>query len=87
MRSVLRFALRMSLVCAVVVSVVSLTTPPRVGGHAPYLSALSDLTVAPAFAAPSSCERQACSSRGLCTHSTQNTNCRHAAGECQTTAC
>ena len=86
MHRALRLTLRMSVVCAVFVGVGLIAGPARVAGNAPYVSALSALAPA-AFAAPPSCERQACTSRGLCAHSSSQTSCRHAGGECQTTAC
>lgn len=86
MNRALQFTLRIIVVCAVLAGIGPITAPARMSNEAPYLSALSDLATS-AFAAPSACERQACTSRGLCAHSPDRTNCRHAAGECQTTAC
>lgn len=86
MHRALRLTLRMFVLCAVFVGIGLIAAPARVAGDGPYVSPLGALATA-AFAAPSTCERQACTSRGLCAHSSSQTSCRHAGGECQTTAC
>lgn len=86
MHRFVRFTLRFAMVCALLFCVMQLAAPQPGTDRGPYQSALSDLA-SPALAAPSACERQACTSRGLCTHSSSQTSCRHAGGECQTTAC
>lgn len=86
MHRFVRFTLRFAVVCALLFCATLLMVPKPGTDRGPYQSALSDLA-SPALAAPSGCERQACTSRGLCAHSSSQTSCRHAGGECQTTAC
>ena len=82
----IRFAARIALILALVTLVPLLFAPAsHAPATSPYLSALSDLGAAPVLAA-STCLNTACTSRGLCARG-KGFNCRHAAGECQATAC
>ena len=82
----IRFAARISLILVLTTFVPLLFAPPsHAPATSPYLSALSGLGAAPAMAA-STCQNTTCTSRGLCARG-KGFNCRHAAGECQATAC
>jgi len=88
MKRVLRFTVRVLVLCAVISSVTILSglSPTTT----PYLSALADLGASQAVAAPG-CEFKACAKGPgggpSCKSSGSPYNCRNVGGGCQITAC
>jgi len=75
MTSPIKLVLRFLAIVSVL-GVISVLLAPASPGNSPYASALSDLTIGPALAAPSSCANTICSSTGAkkCDHN-QGTYC------------
>ncbi len=80
----LRLALRFLTVVAVIM-LISVAFSPGSGRSSPYVSALSDLSAGPAWAAPS-CPHTECAGPDACVHG-GHTKCTFIFGNCATRAC